>query len=126
VVLGNRAMKRNRLGDGLHQVDSLGSTEQAGHDLTDEVIVIREDHPDVHPARSTTLDVDHVVPLAEAWDSGAHRWAAGIRQRSANDLDNSRSPVAVTASSNRSSPTETRLAGCRGPASAGMCVSGRR
>lgn len=51
---------------------------------------------------STNLDIDHMVPLAEAWDSGAKRWNAGTRMRFANDLVDSRALVAVTASSNRS------------------------
>jgi len=51
---------------------------------------------------STEFDIDHLVPLAEAWDSGAKRWNAPTRQRFANDLADSRSLVAVTASSNRS------------------------
>ncbi len=53
-------------------------------------------------ARSTHLDVDHMVPLAEAWDSGARRWNAGTRKRFANDLGDRRSLVAVTNSVNRS------------------------
>jgi len=51
---------------------------------------------------STNFDIDHLVALAEAWDSGAKRWTAGTRRRFANDLRDRRSLVAVSASSNRS------------------------
>ncbi|KPC62522.1 HNH endonuclease family protein [Streptomyces chattanoogensis] len=47
------------------------------------------------------LDIDHMVPLAEAWDSGASQWTAARRQAYANDLGSERSLVAVTARSNR-------------------------
>ncbi|APY85474.1 HNH endonuclease family protein [Streptomyces alfalfae] len=48
------------------------------------------------------LDIDHMVPLAEAWDSGASTWSAERRTAYANDLGDERSLVAVTARSNRS------------------------
>ncbi|MDQ4097856.1 MAG: HNH endonuclease family protein, partial [Actinomycetota bacterium] len=48
------------------------------------------------------LDIDHVVALAEAWDSGAANWDADRRQTFANDLDHSQALRAVSASSNRS------------------------
>lgn len=50
----------------------------------------------------STFDVDHLVPLKEAWDSGAWAWDAATRQAFANDLDYDMSLVAVSASSNRS------------------------
>lgn len=49
----------------------------------------------------STFDIDHLVPLAEAWDSGAYAWDADRRQAYANDLGDPRSLVAVSASSNR-------------------------
>lgn len=51
---------------------------------------------------ATQLDVDHMVPLAEAWDSGASAWTAAERQAYANDLDDERLLIAVSAASNRS------------------------
>ncbi|WP_407286452.1 HNH endonuclease family protein [Streptomyces sp. BP-8] len=48
------------------------------------------------------LDIDHVVPLAEAWDSGASKWTAERREHYANDLDAERGLIAVSLGSNRS------------------------
>jgi hypothetical protein len=48
------------------------------------------------------FDIDHLSPLAEAWDSGAWAWDADTRMRYADDLDDPRSLIAVSASANRS------------------------
>ena len=48
------------------------------------------------------LDIDHMVPLKEAWDSGAWSWTAAQRQTFANDLSDPRALIAVTAGQNRS------------------------
>jgi Protein of unknown function (DUF1524) len=48
------------------------------------------------------LDIDHVVPLKEAWDSGANAWTPDRRRAFANDLDEPRALVAVTDSVNQS------------------------
>ncbi|MEW2184974.1 HNH endonuclease family protein [Streptomyces cellulosae] len=47
------------------------------------------------------LDIDHMVPLAESWDSGASEWTAQRREAYANDQAAAVSLVAVTARSNR-------------------------
>ena len=51
---------------------------------------------------SSLLDIDHVVPLAEAWRSGAWNWTPVERQAFANELESSRVLIAVTLSTNRS------------------------
>jgi hypothetical protein len=48
------------------------------------------------------VDIDHLVPLKEAWDSGARRWDADTRERYANDLGDRRALVAVTDNVNQS------------------------
>lgn len=48
------------------------------------------------------VDIDHMVPLSEAWKSGARRWSSGTRSRYANDLGDARSLVAVTDNVNQS------------------------
>ncbi|MEV6024131.1 HNH endonuclease family protein [Streptomyces sp. NPDC052036] len=35
---------------------------------------------------ASDLDIDHLVPLAEAWDSGASKWTTAQRQAFANDV----------------------------------------
>lgn len=59
-------------------------------------------YDEVTVTAATKLDIDHVVPLAEAWDSGASKWDADRREQYANDLTAARSLVAVTAKTNRS------------------------
>ncbi|SIO89864.1 putative secreted protein [Nocardiopsis sp. JB363] len=58
------------------------------------------DNRTIIDARS--LDIDHMVPLAEAWDSGASNWSTQQRRAFANDLDEPVALVAVSAASNRS------------------------
>jgi hypothetical protein len=48
------------------------------------------------------LDIDHMVPLKEAWESAAKTWTPEQRQAYANDLDTPLALLAVTASTNRS------------------------
>ena len=48
------------------------------------------------------FDIDHLVPLAEAWDSGAYSWSDQRREDFANDMTFRGSLIAVSASSNRS------------------------
>lgn len=48
------------------------------------------------------LDIDHLVPLAEAWRSGAWRWTAKQRESFANDLQEPNSLIAVSLNLNRS------------------------
>jgi hypothetical protein len=58
-------------------------------------------YDDVTTTDPSTFDIDHVLALAEAWHSGANTWHELRRAAFANDLDDPRALIAVTASSNR-------------------------
>jgi hypothetical protein len=51
---------------------------------------------------ASDVDIDHMVALKEAWESGARSWSAYNRERYANDLGWSWSLVAVTDNVNQS------------------------
>jgi hypothetical protein len=77
-----------------------GPTVGVGCRLTRGVWFSRYDG--VSTTDPSTFDIDHLVPLAEAWQSGAYRWTAGTRARYSNDLGYRADLIAVTAHSNRS------------------------
>lgn len=58
----------------------------------------------VSTALASDLDIDHVVPLKEAWVSGARDWTAARREAFANDLTRPQL-VAVTDNLNQSKGT---------------------
>lgn len=53
------------------------------------------------------LEIDHLVPLADAWRSGAAHWTPERRREFANDLTDPATLVAVTSNSNRSKQDST-------------------
>ncbi|TQM78168.1 hypothetical protein FHX81_0424 [Saccharothrix saharensis] len=58
-------------------------------------------YDDTHVDDAHGLDIDYMVALAEAWDSGARDWTAQRREDYANDLAELDALWAVTARSNR-------------------------
>jgi hypothetical protein len=50
---------------------------------------------------SASVDINHVVPLKEAWASGAHAWSPERREAFANDLSDDRTLQAVSSGANR-------------------------
>ncbi|MBF8289487.1 MAG: hypothetical protein HW391_455 [Chloroflexi bacterium] len=58
-------------------------------------------YDDIETTTPGDFDIDHLVPLAEAWDSGASGWTEARRTAFANDLGVPWSLIAVTATSNR-------------------------
>lgn len=50
---------------------------------------------------ASQIEIDHVVALKEAWDSGANQWDTARREAFANDLDDPHTLIAVSSSSNQ-------------------------
>lgn len=72
----------------------------------DGCAVVRGEWLSIYDGYSTPdpaeLEIDHVVALAEAWDSGASTWAPDRREEYANDLERPDALIAVTAATNQS------------------------
>jgi hypothetical protein len=100
-----------------HWIDADGD----GCDTREEVLISESDVPVTTGAGCTVVagqwtswydgavwtnpadvDIDHFVPLEEAWSSGASAWSADQRMAYANDLDFSPALVAVTDNVNSS------------------------
>lgn len=68
--------------------------------------VVEGDWFSTYDGQSTSLpsdiDIDHVVALKEAWDSGAWDWSVSARTLFANDLTDRRTLIAVSDNSNQS------------------------
>ncbi len=69
----------------------------------------------------SNLDIDHFIPLKEAWDSGAWAWSSAQRQKFANDMSDPRSLIAVTAGQNRSKGDKD-LSNWLPPRKEGLCT----
>lgn len=72
-------------------------------DIYDPCKVVEGDFHSVYDGETlsghpSAFDLDHIVALAEAWDSGADQWDRETRREFANDPDNL---ILVSASSNR-------------------------
>ncbi|MEJ7561810.1 MAG: hypothetical protein WKF45_04700 [Ilumatobacteraceae bacterium] len=80
--------------------DAIEIEERAGCRVAVGTWRSRYDGVDVD--RSQDLEVDHLVSLKEAWDSGAWSWTREQRSAFANDLRDGRGLRAVTIASNRS------------------------
>lgn len=71
-----------------------------------------------------TLDVDHTVPLANAWRSGAWAWPPALRLAFANDLEDPWHLIAIPAGENRSKVDDGPEA-WRPPSRASWCLYAR-
>jgi len=85
-VLRAEAVRRPRIGSSCKVLSGKWLSKYDGRTFTD-------------PSK---LDIDHLVALNEAWQSGAWRWTAATRKAYANDLGYANTLIAVSATANRS------------------------
>mgnify|MGYP000739296454 CR=1 FL=1 len=88
------------------RVEVLISESLPGLELLDNCELVGGEWVSVYDGATTAnpsqFDIDHLVPLAEAWDSGASEWEPERREAFANALESPDALIAVSASSNRS------------------------
>ncbi|MEO3972917.1 DUF1524 domain-containing protein [Streptomyces sp. CAU 1734] len=70
--------------------------------------------------KQSSIEVDHVVPLAEAWGSGASAWTAERREAYANDQAATATLTAVTARTKREKG-EQDITGWLPPSTSALC-----
>lgn len=112
--------RRKDFGDGWNYDPSTGCNTRELVLIAESVVAPEVDercHPisgrwvSIYDGATTTdpadLEIDHVVPLADAWRSGASRWSPEQRRAFANDVSNPNALVAVSSSSNRSKSDST-------------------
>lgn len=76
------------------------------------------DEYSAQPVRPQGTDIDHIFPLAAAWDLGAHAWSQEKRHRFANDW---RYNLAVTASDINREKSDATLENWLPPSPAARC-----
>jgi hypothetical protein len=95
-------------GDGCDAREQVLKRDAVGFAQVDpfRCFVVEADWLSPYDGRRTTdrsdVDIDHLVALKEAWDSGAWQWSEAQRIAFANDTTDSRTLIAVSSSSNRS------------------------
>lgn len=109
VQSSNPAYNRTDWGDWIDQGHGCNTRELVIKDSGDNVVVDKNCkaihgtwtslYDNIVVTDSSKLDIDHIVPLKEASDSGGANWSKAKKSEFYNDLDNL---VAVTFASNRS------------------------
>lgn len=96
--------ERSQFGSGWQStVDSMGTTL-----TTRQLVLQRANNHDEYtgkPDEAEHMDIDHIYPLAAAWDMGAWSWKVQQRIRFANDVE--RNLVATDSSLNRDKSDST-------------------
>jgi len=95
----------NSQGGGCNTRDVVLKTDGQGVTATTDCKITRGTWYSLYDGKSFTnpqdLDIDHMVPLANAWRTGAKDWTDAKRSQFANDLTHPQL-LAVSASANRS------------------------
>lgn len=83
-----------------------GSNVQTGSDCYPASGTWNSPYDGASWTQASDIDIDHVVPLADAWRTGAAKWTTAQREAYANDLD-SPQLIAVTDNVNQAKGDQT-------------------